>query len=83
MVSWLVGDRDAGCAIDFMYDVAGRLKNSVQLTTDGHKAYLIAVDRAFDSDIDEKFNVSQGYQRFPFLRKWSASNRNVYSDNFF
>jgi len=35
-----------------MYDVADRLKNRVQLTTDGHKAYLIAVDRAFENDID-------------------------------
>ena len=52
IVSWLVGDRDAHSACDFMYDVADRLKNRVQLTTDGHKAYLVAVDRAFDNDID-------------------------------
>jgi IS1 family transposase len=52
IVSWLVGDRDAHAACDFMYDVADRLVNRVQLTTDGHKAYLIAVDRAFDNDID-------------------------------
>ena len=35
-----------------MNDIADRLSNRVQLTTDGHKAYLIAVDRAFDNDID-------------------------------
>lgn len=52
IVSWLVGDREAGTACDFMNDVAERLSNRVQLTTDGHKAYLIAVDRAFDNDID-------------------------------
>jgi IS1 family transposase len=52
IVSWLVGDREAYTASDFMIDVAERLSNRVQLTTDGHKAYLIAVDRAFDNEID-------------------------------
>jgi IS1 family transposase len=52
IVSWFVGDRDAQSACDFMYGAANRLKNRVKLTTDGHKAYLIAVDRAFDNDID-------------------------------
>lgn len=52
IVSWLVGDREAGSACEFMYDVADRLANRVQLTTDGHKAYLMAVDKAFDNDID-------------------------------
>jgi len=35
-----------------MHDLAGRLANRVQLTTDGHKAYLTAVDDAFGADID-------------------------------
>jgi len=35
-----------------MTDLAGRLANRVQLTTDGHKAYLTAVDKAFGEDID-------------------------------
>lgn len=52
VVSWLVGDRDADAACSFMNDMADRLSNRVQLTTDGHKAYLIAVDRAFENDID-------------------------------
>jgi len=52
IVSWLVGDREATSASEFMYDVADRLSNRVQLTTDGHKAYLIAVEKAFDNDID-------------------------------
>jgi IS1 family transposase len=50
--SWLVGTRDAGCATEFMQDLAGRLANRVQLTTDGHKAYLTAVDDAFAGDVD-------------------------------
>ena len=52
IVSYLVGGRDAGYAYEFMQDVAGRLVNRVQLTTDGHKAYLSAVEDAFGADID-------------------------------
>lgn len=52
IVSWLVGGRDAGYATEFMMDVADRLANRVQLTTDGHRAYLEAADAAFGSDVD-------------------------------
>ena len=51
-VSWLVGGRDAGYATEFMNDVAERLANRVQLTTDGHRAYLEAVEGAFGADVD-------------------------------
>ncbi len=47
VVSWLVGDRSTDTAIPFMQDLASRLANKVQLTTDGHKAYLNAVEEAF------------------------------------
>jgi IS1 family transposase len=49
---WMVGGRDAGTAKTFIDDLAGRLATRVQLTTDGHKAYLDAVDDAFGCDID-------------------------------
>jgi IS1 family transposase len=52
MPSFLVGSRDAGCATEFMQDLAGRLANRVQLTTDGHKMYLSAVEDAFGGAID-------------------------------
>ncbi len=52
IVSYLVGGRDADYANEFMQDVAGRLANRVQLTTDGHKAYLDAVEGAFGAGID-------------------------------
>lgn len=52
IVSYLVGGRDAGYAHAFMDDVADRLANRVQLTTDGHKAYLDAVEGAFGADVD-------------------------------
>jgi len=49
---WNVGQRDAATARDFITDLAGRLRNRVQLTTDGLKLYLNAVDSAFGDDID-------------------------------
>jgi IS1 family transposase len=49
---WFVGTRDGGAAYHFMHDLAGRLTNRVQLTTDGHKAYLTAVEDAFGTQID-------------------------------
>lgn len=52
IVSYLIGGRDAGYAHEFMQDVAGRLANRVQLTTDGHRPYLDAVEGAFGADID-------------------------------
>lgn len=52
IVSYLVGGRDADYAYEFMADVAARLANRVQLTTDGHKAYLDAVEGAFGADVD-------------------------------
>jgi IS1 family transposase len=50
--SWHVGGRDSDAAIIFMDDLASRLANRVQLTSDGPKAYLEAVEGAFGSDID-------------------------------
>lgn len=52
IVSWQVGDRGAGCAHQFMQDVASRIKNRIQLTTDGYKAYFNAVEDAFLGEID-------------------------------
>jgi IS1 family transposase len=51
-VSYLVGGRDLGWATEFMHDCARRISNRVQITTDGHKAYLEAVESAFGADID-------------------------------
>lgn len=52
MVSWAVGRRDIETAIEFMSDVADRLAHRVQLTTDGHKPYLNAVNAAFVGEVD-------------------------------
>ncbi len=52
IASFLVGRRDHEYAEAFIGDLADRLANRVQLTTDGHKAYLSAVEDAFGADID-------------------------------
>lgn len=52
IVSYLVGGRDAEYAMEFMDDLRSRLANRVQLTTDGHRAYLEAVEGAFGADVD-------------------------------
>ena len=52
VASWYVGTRDAWCAHEFITDLHSRLANRVQLTSDGHKVYLRAVEKAFGSDVD-------------------------------
>jgi IS1 family transposase len=50
--SWLVGSRDADAASMFVEDLASRLTHRVQLTTDGLKVYVEAIEGAFGGDID-------------------------------
>jgi IS1 family transposase len=52
VISYLVGKRDADCATEFIQDVANRITNRVQLTSDGHKVYLNAVIDTFADEID-------------------------------
>jgi IS1 family transposase len=52
LISYTVGGRDAEYALMLMDDLRGRLVNRVQLTTDGHKAYLQAVETVFGADVD-------------------------------
>jgi len=52
IVSFFVGDRSGESAMALMDDLRARLSNRVQLTTDGHKAYLEAVEGAFGGDVD-------------------------------
>lgn len=68
--SWLVGDRSSGCAAEFIRDLAGRLANRVQLTTDGYRVYLNAIEDAFGANIDYAMLVklygenSEGQKRY-------------------
>jgi IS1 family transposase len=52
IISYVLGDRGIGTANFFMQDVASRISNRVQLTTDGHRVYVDAVENAFGADID-------------------------------
>ena len=52
MVAYFVGDRSGESAMILMDDLRARLSNRVQLTTDGHSAYLEAVEEAFGADVD-------------------------------
>jgi IS1 family transposase len=67
---WMVGGRDAGTARHFVDDLAGRLANRVQLTTDGYKLYLDAVENAFEGFIDYAMlikifgNTPEGEKRY-------------------
>jgi IS1 family transposase len=76
-VSWIVGNRDAETAFIFMQDVACRLKNRVQLTTDGFKTYLDAVEDAFQGNVDyavlRKLYGNSNIER-DFERKYTPSD---------
>ncbi len=52
VASWLIGDRTTATALEFLDDLKGRLAHRVQLTSDGLKAYLEAVDEVFGADVD-------------------------------
>src|SRR6266513_3651699 len=49
---WRLGDRNAETAYGFVRDLASRLSSRIQLTSDGHRAYLEAVESAFGSEVD-------------------------------
>jgi len=52
IVSWLLGARDMDAALAFTHDLESRLANRVQLTSDGHRPYLYAVEAAFADQVD-------------------------------
>jgi IS1 family transposase len=52
IVTYVLGDRGANTALPFTEDLAARLTNRIQLTTDGHRVYADAVEEAFGGDID-------------------------------
>jgi IS1 family transposase len=50
--SWRVGDRSGATAVEFVCDLSKRLANRVQITSDGHRAYLEAIEAGFGADVD-------------------------------
>jgi len=74
IAAWMVGSRDGDAAKAFINDLAGRLANRVQLTTDGHRAYLEAVEGAFGGNIDYSQLVKvYGASPKPDQRRYSPS----------
>lgn len=59
IISYTVGDRSQATAREFMFDLASRVVGRIQLTTDGHGAYLKAVTDAFSGDVDYAMLVKQ------------------------
>lgn len=71
---WRVGNRDGREAYHFMKDLAARLANRVQLTTDGHKVYLEAVEGAFGAGVDYAMLVKlYGAEPKESERRYSSS----------
>ncbi len=70
IASWNVGDRSAQAAYSFISDLTGRLANRIQLTSDGHKVYVEAVEKLFGMDIDYAMLVKQ----------YGSDNRDVGSE---
>ena len=68
--SWYVGERDSEAAMTFMDNLAPRLANRVQITSDGHKPYVEAIEGAFGGDVDYAMLVkiygqtSEGRRRY-------------------
>lgn len=71
--SWLIGGRDAEWANIFMNDLASRLKHRVQLSSDGHKAYLEAVEGAFGCEVDYAMLIKMYGKSLEGERRYSPS----------
>ena len=68
-----VGKRDAATANAFMQDVAGRMRNRVQISTDGLRAYVEAIEKAFGADVDYAQIVkTYGHEEVSDNRRYSA-----------
>ena len=69
--TWAVGKRDAGTAYALIQDLAGRMANRIQLTTDGLRVYVDAVESAFGSNIDYSMLIKM-YGGDSMLQEWPA-----------
>ena len=65
VLSWLVGNRDSETAYAFIGDLKSRIRNRVQLTTDGHSSYLEAVRDTFGSRIDYAMLIKKYGPSYP------------------
>ena len=86
MISFHLGDRTLATAYDFMHDVAERISTRIQLTTDGHRVYLEAVESAFGSEIDDAMRNKvyrsnpEGQTRYSLAKCIGCTTRTISSD---
>ena len=83
IISWLVSPgRDAEYASEFMADLRSRLVNRVQLSTDGWKAYLQAVEDNFGDEVDyaQLVKIYGESNRYAGAEKWAISGKPDYDD---
>jgi IS1 family transposase len=78
VATWLVGNREPSAAHAFIADLGSRLANRVQLTTDGHTAYLTAIEAEFGRDVDyamliKTFGVVGSEDGSPTARRYSPN----------
>lgn len=78
IISWHVGSRDTQAAIAFMKDLASRLANRVQLSSDGHRPYYQAVEESFKGEID--FGMLVKVYGNPDKEKFGAGSRCIGSE---
>ncbi len=71
--SWLIGLRDSSYALKFTKDLKSRLANRVQITADGHRMYLEAVENAFGSEVDYAMLVKLYGQEPESERRYSPA----------
>ena len=67
--SWRIGPRDIGTATEFMQDLAGRLRNRIQLTTDGHRMYLGVSSEHVVYELDCSLDIG-GLLPMPAWGRW-------------
>lgn len=78
MCSWIVGDRTAETALDFMTDLRGRIPGRIQITTDGHHAYRDAIEDVWGADADyaqlvKNYGVDDNQSASPTARRYSPN----------
>ena len=87
ILAFEVGDRSGATALDFMTDLRARLATRVQLTTDGHKAYLETVEGPFGGDVDHAMLVKlygdatgqKGHEKKHSPAEWTGARKELIS----
>jgi hypothetical protein len=77
IITWLVATRDEFAAHEFIADLGSRLSHRAQITTDGHRPYIAAIEAEFGREVDYAMllktygNEGIESQEIPQARKYS------------